>query len=213
MRISSAVKKALRFGIFTSLKYVIWQNKVLPWYYKLNFYLCNLNFFLDRKIKLGKGIQFSQKVVLNGGGNILIGEKTTFGYCWGGYTRSGYCEIQPRLPESSIEIGSNCNFNNNTLICIAGRFLMGDNALIGHNCEFLDFDAHEISAGARRTGFGRQQDITIGNNVWIGNYCIITKGTKIGDNSIVSIGSVVKGEFPDNVIIGGNPAKIIKNIN
>ena len=53
--------------------------------------------------------------------------------------------------------------------------------------------------------------VAIGNNCWIGAKATILDGTKIGDGCIVAAGAVVKGEFPDNVIIGGVPAKIIKH--
>lgn len=49
----------------------------------------------------------------------------------------------------------------------------------------------------------------IGNNVFIGINSILLMGTKLGNNVIVGAGSVVSGEFPDDVVIGGNPAKII----
>ena len=52
--------------------------------------------------------------------------------------------------------------------------------------------------------------ITIGNNCWIGAKVTILDGTKIGNGCIVAAGAVVKGIFPDNVIIGGVPAKILK---
>lgn len=48
--------------------------------------------------------------------------------------------------------------------------------------------------------------------VWLGNYLHILPGTKIRKNSIVGAGSIVKGEFPANCIIQGNPAKVIKFI-
>ena len=54
--------------------------------------------------------------------------------------------------------------------------------------------------------------ITIGNNVWIGANVIVLKGTVLGDNTVVGTGSVVKGEYPSNCVIVGNPAKIIKRI-
>jgi len=58
-----------------------------------------------------------------------------------------------------------------------------------------------------------KKEVIIGNNVWIGSKVIILKGAKIGDNSIIAAGSVVLGkEYPSNVIIGGNPARIIKEI-
>jgi acetyltransferase-like isoleucine patch superfamily enzyme len=58
------------------------------------------------------------------------------------------------------------------------------------------------------------EPIKIGNHVWIGMNSTILKGVTLGDNSIVAAGSVVTKSFPNNVLIAGVPAKIIKeNIN
>lgn len=54
--------------------------------------------------------------------------------------------------------------------------------------------------------------ITIGINVWIGGSSVILPGVKIGDNSVVAGGSVVTKDVPPNVVVGGNPAKVIKEI-
>ncbi|WP_307774297.1 MULTISPECIES: acyltransferase [Flavobacterium] len=52
--------------------------------------------------------------------------------------------------------------------------------------------------------------VTIGNNVWVGERAIILKGVSIGDNSVIAAGSVVTKNVPENSIVGGNPAKVIK---
>ena len=54
--------------------------------------------------------------------------------------------------------------------------------------------------------------ITIGNNVWIGANSIILKGVNLGDNVVVGTGSVVTKSFPNNSVIAGVPAKLIKTI-
>ena len=54
--------------------------------------------------------------------------------------------------------------------------------------------------------------VVIADNVWIGERVTILKGTRIGENSVVAAGAVVSGEFPANVVIGGVPAKVIRNI-
>lgn len=54
--------------------------------------------------------------------------------------------------------------------------------------------------------------IEIGDDCFIGMNSIILKGTKLGNNVIVGAGSVVHGSFPDNCIIAGNPAKIVKQM-
>lgn len=55
--------------------------------------------------------------------------------------------------------------------------------------------------------------VTIGNNVWIGGDATIIPGVTIGDNVTIGAGAVVTKSFPSNVVIAGNSAKIIKDIN
>ncbi len=57
----------------------------------------------------------------------------------------------------------------------------------------------------------KKRPITIGEGCFIGSNVIILKGTELGKNVVVGAGSVVSGVFPDNVIIGGVPAKILKH--
>ena len=54
--------------------------------------------------------------------------------------------------------------------------------------------------------------VKIGNNVFIGNNCTILPNTTIGDNCIIGSGSVLRGKFPENSVIVGNPAKVIMDI-
>lgn len=62
----------------------------------------------------------------------------------------------------------------------------------------------------RLQGVSSSGGVKIGNNCWIGAKATILDGTRIGNGCIVAAGAVVRGSFPDNVIIGGVPAKIIK---
>ena len=52
----------------------------------------------------------------------------------------------------------------------------------------------------------------IGDNVWIGGSAVIVPGVTIGNNVVVAAGAVVTKDVPDNVVVGGNPAKIIKEL-
>lgn len=54
--------------------------------------------------------------------------------------------------------------------------------------------------------------VKIGNNVWIGGRAVICPGVTIGDNVVVGAGAVVVKDVPPNVLIGGNPAKIIRKL-
>jgi serine acetyltransferase len=54
--------------------------------------------------------------------------------------------------------------------------------------------------------------VVLGENVWIGDSAIVCKGVTIGENSVVGAGAVVASDFPANVIVAGNPARIIKEL-
>jgi maltose O-acetyltransferase len=84
--------------------------------------------------------------------------------------------------------------------------------VIASGVNILDSNGHEVISKNRTVGRDTPKEIVIGENVWIGLNSIILKGTTIGNNSIIAAGSVVKGNIPENVIVQGNPARVIKEI-
>jgi acetyltransferase-like isoleucine patch superfamily enzyme len=107
-----------------------------------------------------------------------------------------------------LSIGYNSYINPNTIICATHKIKIGNNCAISWNCQIMDNDLHTVVIN----GVERQKAaaIIIGNNVWIGSHVKILKGVVIGDGSIVAAGSVVTKNFPPNSLIGGSPAKLIK---
>lgn len=112
---------------------------------------------------------------------------------------------------SNIEIGDNFFSNYNLTILDSAKVKFGNNVLIAPNCGFYTI-SHPISAEERNRLYGEIKPITVGNNVWIGASSIILQGVTIGDNSVIAAGSVVKYDVPPNVIVAGNPARIVKQI-
>lgn len=110
---------------------------------------------------------------------------------------------------SNICIGNNCRING-AYIHAQDNIRIGNNCVIAAGVNIIDSNGHETYSGNRTIGRDIPKKVSIGNNVWIGINAIVLKGTNIGDNSIVAAGSVVKGDFPSNCIISGNPAKIVK---
>lgn len=111
----------------------------------------------------------------------------------------------------NIFVGENfyCNFHNVFLdIC---PITIGDNCLFGPNVQ-LYTASHPIEPVKRNSGLELGKPITIGNNVWIGGSAVVIPGVTLGDNVVVAAGAVVTKSFPANVVIGGNPARIIKTI-
>ena len=111
----------------------------------------------------------------------------------------------------NIFVGENfyCNFHNVFLdIC---PITIGDNCMFGPNVH-LYTASHPLEPGKRNSGQEFGKPITIGDNVWIGGSCVVVPGVTLGDNVVVAAGAVVTKSFPDNVVVGGNPARILKTI-
>lgn len=111
-----------------------------------------------------------------------------------------------------ISIGSGCGISGSTIYAMK-EITIGDNVLIGGNCKIIDNDFHPLPVSQRinqKFEDIKKRAIFIGDGCFIGANSIILKGTILGKNCVVGAGSVVSGTFPDNVIIAGNPAQIIK---
>jgi acetyltransferase-like isoleucine patch superfamily enzyme len=116
------------------------------------------------------------------------------------------------LRRQGIRIGENCDINTMKFSTEPYLIEIGNQVTIAHRTKFITHDGSIICFRNELEGniFGK---IKIGNNVFIGTDCIIMLNTTIGDNSIIGAGSVVRGHFPENSVIIGNPAKVILNIN
>lgn len=105
-------------------------------------------------------------------------------------------------------------------VCFDGRGYeltsLGEDIVISRNTLFLNHD-YSLACGYRSLKLNETvescilRNITIGKNTFIGANCTILPGVSIGDNCIVGAGSVVRGNFPDNSIIAGNPAVVVGN--
>jgi len=122
--------------------------------------------------------------------------------------------------EGIIKIGNNCDLNG-TCIVSYNEVIIGNYCQIASSSIITDTDFHPINPKIRLMQMKgesfpfcnvNKKKIEIGNNVWIGWGVVILKGVKIGDNSIVAAGAVVVNDVPDNVIVAGNPAVVVKQI-
>ena len=113
--------------------------------------------------------------------------------------------------DARVEIGDNCRING-TYIHAQKSIKIGKNTVIAAGTQIIDTNGHETISTDRTKGRDTPQAIEIGENVWIGLNSIILKGTSIGKNSVVGANSVVKGSFPDNSLILGNPATLVKKL-
>ena len=151
-----------------------------------------------------------QPVQIEGKGTIRFGENVQLGYFPSPYFYDGNIYLEARKKDALIEFGKNIFSNNNLkIICDKTKISIEDDVLIGTCVEIVDSDFHEISPSNRNSGNHICIPVKICRNVFIGSNVKIFKGVTIGENSIVANSAVVTKSFPENVIIGGNPAKII----
>ena len=116
------------------------------------------------------------------------------------------------LRKQGMKIGENCLIGTMNFSTEPYLIEIGDHVAIADDTEIVTHDGgvwcfrDEIKNADL---FGK---VKIGNNVFIGNNCTILPNTTIGDNCIIGSGSVLRGKFPENSVIVGNPAKVIMDI-
>ncbi|MGT2754279.1 sugar O-acetyltransferase [Streptococcus ovis] len=110
-----------------------------------------------------------------------------------------------------ISVGERFFANFNWTVLDTCPVTIGDNAMLGPNVQFYTA-LHPLNAQERIAGLEYGAPITIGDNVWIGGGAVILAGVTLGNNIVVGAGSVVTKSFGDNVVIAGNPARIIKSV-
>jgi acetyltransferase-like isoleucine patch superfamily enzyme len=116
------------------------------------------------------------------------------------------------LRRQGMKIGENCLIGTMNFSTEPYLIEIGDHVAIADDTEIVTHDGgvwcfrDEIKNADL---FGK---VKIGNNVFIGNNCTILPGTTIGDNCIIGSGSVLRGNFPENSVIVGNPAQVVTDI-
>lgn len=112
------------------------------------------------------------------------------------------------LRKKGIKIGQNCEIHTMAFSTEPYLIEIGNRVRIASGTQFITHDGSIMCFRDELKGglFGK---IKIGNNVFIGINSIILFNTTIGDNCIIGAGSVVRGHFPDNSVIVGNPAKVV----
>ncbi|GFK35393.1 Maltose O-acetyltransferase [Vibrio cholerae] len=111
----------------------------------------------------------------------------------------------------NIHVGENFYANFGCVILDVAEVRIGDNCFIAPQVGIYTA-THPIDPIQRNSGLEFGKPIKIGNNCWIGGHATINPGVTLGDNVVVASGAVVTKSFGSNVVIGGNPARVLKEI-
>lgn len=111
----------------------------------------------------------------------------------------------------NIFVGKNFYANFDSVFLDVCPITFGDNCMLGPNVK-LYTATHPLNPVKRNSGLEDGAPITVGDNAWIGGGATLLAGVTLGDNVVVGAGSVVTKSFPDNVVIAGNPAQVIRDL-
>ncbi len=119
--------------------------------------------------------------------------------------------VGPVFATGRLVTGKECWIGKNLRLNGNGTVVIGDNCDIAPEVTFQT-GSHNIGSHKRRAGEGYNDDIVIGNGCWIGVRSTILGGIKLGDGCVVAACACVTKEFGDDVLVGGVPAKEIKEL-
>ena len=108
----------------------------------------------------------------------------------------------------NLEMGRNAELGVGCVISAIEKVKIGNDVGIGPYCVIYD-NGHKMPKFPGKEGL-LVNPVEIGDNSWIGTHSIILRGVKIGKNVTVGAGSVVVKDIPDNAVVVGNPARIVK---
>lgn len=111
----------------------------------------------------------------------------------------------------NIHVGENFYANFHCVILDVAEVRIGDNCMLAPQVGIYTA-THPIDPVLRNSGRELGKPVAIGHNCWIGGHAVINPGVTLGNNVVVASGAVVTKSFGDNVVLAGNPARVIKEI-
>lgn len=170
--------------------------------------LVRANFLLINKKKIKK---ITKRMFIDKGMKLEI-ENRAFLYLLGEINIRRNCSICIR-EGAIVELGKGVFANEGCKIIARKNIKIGNNVQLGQNVMIFDHDHDFQTEGGIKSGKFRCSDVVIGDNVWIGANTIILRGTQIGNNCVIGAGSVIKGKYPNNMLIIQSRKENIKSMN
>jgi acetyltransferase-like isoleucine patch superfamily enzyme len=176
-----------------------WAARLISAYWRLV-----LRLRYGRRVRIGRNFRTNGRIVIRGPGRVEIGDDVN------AWSHAETNVLITFTPQSRIRIGAGTRLNGagiqaRTCVTVGRRCILGSTLL-------LDTDHHPLDPARRHdpTAPVASAPITIGDNVWLGGQSAVLKGVTIGDNSVVAFRAVVASDVPPNVVVAGNPARIVR---
>ena len=112
---------------------------------------------------------------------------------------------------SRLHVGDGTFFNADLLVLGGGLVTIGRHVLVGPSVRIYT-PQHALDVDDRRDGWERVEPVTIEDDVWLGGNVVVLPGVTIGARSVVGAGSVVVKDVPPDVVVVGNPARVVREL-
>lgn len=169
---------------------------------RLFFYLLNAQVRMGLKAKVPISVRLRGRIRIAGRGSVSFGE--------GVMLIGNVVPIEIIAIDSGrVTIGGQTFINYGTSISAHQEVTVGERCKIGHYVFIMDNNQHDI---LDRTRLPQSSPVVIEDDVWIGAHSIILPGVRIGRNSVVGAGSIVREDVPANCLVAGNPATIKRRL-
>ena len=116
-----------------------------------------------------------------------------------------------RAHEGVVELGAKSVMGQECTISAFQHVSIGRECIIADRVMMIDFDhgVVEVERPVRLQGIYKR-DVNVGHNVWIGYGACVLRGVRVGDNTVIGTSAVVTADVPDNAVVAGIPARVIR---
>jgi acetyltransferase-like isoleucine patch superfamily enzyme len=166
-------------------------------------WLTTLPYRLRRNVHLGPGLLGNGRLRISGPGRVEFEADVN------AWSHAEVNRLITTCPEAVIRIGRHARLNGCTIVA-AERVEVGADCVLG-SCDVRDHLPYSEAPVDRRRP-GRPQPVVIEDNVWIGGQVSVLPGVRIGRDSVIGIHAVVFCDVPSGVIVGGNPARVLRQL-
>jgi maltose O-acetyltransferase len=160
------------------------------------------------RLRVGQNVIANHRLIMKGPGTIELASRVNL-FAFGADRRT---RLITRRPEAVIRIGENSRLNGADIQADA-LVDIGPNCIIGA-AHLLDTDMHSLARDRRTNPRApvRRKPIVVHADVWIARSAAILPGVTIGEGSVVAYGAIVTADVPPGVVVAGNPARIVKEV-
>jgi|SRR6202163_707476 len=166
-------------------------------------WLTTLPYRFRRNVHLGPGLLGNGRLRISGPGRVEFEADVN------AWSHAEVNRLITTRAEAVIRIGRHARLNGCTIVA-AERVEVGADCVLG-SCDVRDHLSYSESPVDRRRP-SRPQPVLIEDNVWIGGQVSVLPGVRIGRDSVIGIHAVVFGDIPPGVIVGGNPARVLRQL-